>query len=116
MPLGSNARLTRFISAISSAESSIGEERRLREADPVLAADRSFERHDAGKERALGLVRARDFLGVVLVDHDVDVDVAVAGVPEARDAQAEALANIAHQRKQFGNPSLRHHDIVVQLQ
>ena len=99
MPCGSNAALTRFISAISSGDSSIGEERRLREADAVLAADRPFERDDAREQRALGLVRARDLVGVVRVDHDVDVDVAVAGMAEARDAQPEVARDVARRAR-----------------
>ena len=66
-----------------------GQERRLREADAVLAADRSFERHDAFEEYALGLVRAAHLVVVTGRNHDVDVDVAVAGVPEARNPQRE---------------------------
>ncbi len=63
-PCGSNAAFTRFISAISSGASSIGDERRLREADAVLAADRPFQRHDAFEQQALGLVRALNLVGV----------------------------------------------------
>ena len=91
MPFGSNAALTRFISAISSGDSSIGRYARLREADAVLAADRAFERDDPLEQLALGLRRAGALLRVVAVDHQVDVDVAVAGVAERGHSQRVAL-------------------------
>src|SRR5687767_6947825 len=40
------------------------QEPRLREPDPVLAADRALERDDALEQHAFGLVRARDFGGI----------------------------------------------------
>ena len=54
------------------------------------------------EQRALGLVRPRDLLRVVRVHHDVDVDVAVAGVAEARDPQAEVLADPPTSAKSSG--------------
>src|SRR3954469_10145053 len=61
---------------------------RLGEPNAVLAADRSLERDHTFEEHLLGLVRAAHLVVVPRRDHDVDVDVPVAGVTEARDAQA----------------------------
>src|SRR5258708_18374777 len=55
---------------------------RLGEPDAVFAADRALERHHAFEQGALGVVRAAQLVLVARRDHDVHVDVAVAGVPE----------------------------------
>ena len=68
---------------------------RLREADAVLAADRSLEADDALEERAGGGLRAAHLVGVGGIHHDVDVNVAVAGVAEARNPAAGARVRAA---------------------
>ena len=60
---------------------------RLAEADAVLAGHRAFERDHAFEQRLLGGGDARLDVGIVGVDHDVDVDVAVADVAEGRNQQ-----------------------------
>ena len=116
MPWGSNAAFTRFMRAITSSESSRPMYALLREADAVLAADRPLERHDAFHQRADSLRRARHGLGVGRIHHHVDVDVAVAGVSEARDAQAVFGAEPLDQIDQFRDAAVRHDDVVVQLE
>ena len=92
MPSGSKARLTRFISAISSSRQLDRQELRLGEADAVFAADRALERDHAFEERRSASCARAISSASSGVDHDVDVDVAVAGMPEARDAQAVVAA------------------------
>ena len=59
MPFGSNACLTRSISAIVVGRELEAEILRLREADAVLAGDRAFERDDAFEQLALAPLGTR---------------------------------------------------------
>ena len=116
MPAGSNAAFTRFMSAIWSAESSIDRYGALGEADAVLAADRSLERHDTLEEQTFGLTRALQFVCVALVHHQIDVNVPISGVTERRDAKTKLAREIAYGIEQLRNSPAWHDDVVVDLQ
>src|SRR5262245_25718421 len=90
--------------------------RGLREADTVLAADRSFERNDALEELSLRLSRSFQFISVALVDHEIDMDVAVARMSERRDTQVILTRQITNRIEQLRNTSTRYDDIVIDLQ
>ncbi len=89
---------------------------RLREAHAVLAAERSFQGDDAPKQHALRLVRTADLLRIIRRDHDVDVDVAVADVAEARDPECEPGFQRLNEGEELGNSALWNDDIVIELE
>ena len=66
MPAGSNAALTRFMSAISSAESSIDRYGAFAKPMPCSPLIEPFERDDTFEQLALGLPRPRQFIGIAL--------------------------------------------------
>ena len=117
MPCGSNACLTRFMSAIVSGVSS-----RPRYAafvkpmpcSPLIdpsSATTPLEQLPL-RPRARAGARRRSSGG----DHDVDVDVAVADVAEARNRQSESRLELVDELEQLRNAALRHDDVVVELE
>ncbi len=69
----------------------VGEPAFFGDADAVFAADDAAEAEDVAEEIVEGNVGAGALIRVLHVgDHDVDVDVAVAGVAEAGDGEATA--------------------------
>ena len=115
MPFGSKACLTRAISAITSGDSSRPRYARFRESDAVLAADRSFERDHAFEELAFGFRRAPHLVGIAGIDHQVDVDVAVAGMAEARDQQPVLATHALDELEELRHAAARHDQVVVDL-
>src|SRR5688500_11151122 len=87
----------------------------LGEADAVLAADRALERHHPFEQDALRLVGAAHLVVVARRHHDVDVDVAVAGVPETGDAEAEVAFEPLDEGEQLRDPPLGHDHVMVEL-
>ena len=61
-------------------------------------------------------MRARHFGPIVRVGHDVDVDVPVAGVAEACNAERKAPAQAVDQIEELRDPSRWDDNIVIQLQ
>ena len=117
MPSGSKACLTRFINAISSCDSSIVEEPRLGEADPVLAADRALQRDDAFEQHALRLVRALD-----LARRRCGSDMMLTWMlpspawPNHGIRRPNSRLQPVDQREELRDPALRHDDVVVELE
>src|SRR3990170_3935082 len=92
------------------------QERRLRKADAVLAADRPFKRDDARKQHVLRGVRPLDLLRIVRIHHEIDVNVAVSCMPETGNPQAILLLDAGDEREQFRNAPLGHDHIMVELE
>src|SRR5690606_40278254 len=63
--------------------------RRLGKADPMLAADRSFQRNNALEQRALGLGRAPHLILVAGCQHEIDMDVAIADMARSEEHTSE---------------------------
>ena len=113
MPCGSNAAFTRFISAISSADNSSDRYGALVKPMPCSPLIDPFQRNHALEQRALRL--ARPCQRLVVRHHDVDVNVAVAGMAEARNWEPAPPANLRDQLEQLRHAASRHHDVVVEL-
>ena len=81
----------------------------------MLAGQRAAPLQDLPEE----IVERRLGLGfhawLVLVDHQVDVDVAIARVAEGGDLQAVLLLQLGRELEQILEPSARHHDVFVEL-
>ena len=114
--VGRTPALTRFISAISSGDSSIGRNGAFEKPmpcspliDPSSATTPSNSTFSASCARSISSASSGDH-------HDVDVDVAVAGMAEARDAQPVGVADAPDQREQLRDAALRHDHVVIELQ
>ncbi len=117
MPCGSNACLTRFISAISSARQLERQEPRLGEADAVLAADRPLQRDDAFEQHALRLVRALDLVrrrcgSTMMLTWMLPSPAWPKHGMRSRNCAFEPI----DEREQLRDPALRHDDVVVELE
>src|SRR5438067_11716787 len=81
----------------------------------MFAADRALQGDHACEHRALGFMRAAHLVVVAGCDHDVDVDVAVAGVTKARNPEPVLLLDAVDEREQLRDSPLRDDDVVVEF-
>ena len=96
---GRTRAFTRFISAISSAESSSARYGALAKPMPCSPLIDPSSATTRSKSSRSACPRARALVGVAAIDHEVDVDVAVAGVAEAGDPQAVAPPSARRPRR-----------------
>src|SRR5262245_54216978 len=74
----------------------------LGDADPMFAADRTFERNHTLEQAANRSLTAHGTLGRSPVrNHDVHVNVSVAGVAETRNSEAAFLSDLIDEREQL---------------
>ena len=52
---------------------------------------------------------------VVIRSHDVDVNVAIAGMAESRDGKSVPRLQLARELDQINEPAARHDDVLVQF-
>src|SRR3546814_8875950 len=81
----------------------------------VLARQRAAERERQREQPWQRGLRAHGLRGVVRVEQDVGVQVAVAGVAEGDDRQVELARQRLDARDQRGKARHRHHHVLVDL-
>src|ERR1017187_4889359 len=91
------------------------EERRLGEADPVLARDRPAAADDHPHQLEDRARRRAAFRGIRAVVHDVDVEVPVPQVAERGDGQAGRLSHALEEAGESNVVAHRNDDVLVQL-
>lgn len=86
------------------------------DADAVFAADDAAEAEDVAEEIVEGGVGAGALVRVIHVgNHDVDVDVAVAGVAEAGDGEAAADLEACGEFDEIDETAARDDDVLVEF-
>src|SRR5947209_11318460 len=87
----------------------------LRQANSVFACDDAAKHENLGEQFIEGPFRSSPDFGfsVVTAGHDVDVHVAVAGVPEAGDRKTGSLRDRLCESNQVDEPAPGHDNILV---
>ena len=116
IPSGSNACLTRFISAISSADSSSGRNGALAKPIPCSPLiDPSSATTPANSARSASCARAissASSLSTMMLTWMLPSP----AWPKHGIRRSKRSPDLADEREQLGDPSLRHHHVVVELQ
>ena len=81
----------------------------------MLARDRAVPGENLPEQFVERDFGALDGSGVISIQHDVDVNVSVAGVPKAGDGQIDFLLKTRGEAEQILQPSARHDDVFVQF-
>ena len=81
----------------------------------MFAGQRAAQRQRQREHRRHRRLRARVLRGIGRVVHQIDVQIAVAGVAETHDRQRVFLRELLHPGHQRGNPRHRHHHVLVDL-
>ena len=113
--LGSNACLTRFINAIISGDSSsprYGAFANPMPCSPLIDPSRATTPWNSSRSAAAAR-RISSAFG--RIDHQVDVNVAVAGMAEAGNQQPVLVAHAIDEVEQLRHAAARDHDVVVDL-
>src|SRR5688572_25187 len=87
----------------------------LGETDPVFASDNTLPCEDLPEQIVQRRVSALFAAAFFEVNHDIDVNVAIPGMTEARDRQAAPALQFGRKLKQRLELAARYDDIFVQL-
>src|SRR5688572_1068445 len=86
------------------------------EADAVLAGDgAAVVENPVEEEVERGVRLVADFRDLIVADHEIGVDVAVAGVAEAGDGDAGVLLQLAGEGDEFDELGARDDDVLVEF-
>ena len=84
-------------------------------ADAVFAGDRAAESYGESESFFDAFSRSRDRFGIVAVAHEIDVNIAVAGVSEVGDECVVCFPYFFDAANEFGDFGTRNDDIFVEF-
>ena len=85
----------------------------FRQADAVLAADGTAPGDDLFEQVVEGGLAAIFRAGLGVIDHDIAVDVAIAGVTETGQLESVFLLELGGELEEFLKPAARDDDVLV---
>ena len=89
---------------------------RLGEPNAVFATDGALQRDDAFEQDTFSLLRSFALRPVRSIDHEIDVDIAIAGMAERRDPELLLISELLNDVELIRLPAPRDDDVVVDLE